>query len=60
MLLLKTNPSVDSNYLLKRLNTQLNEFTKVPKVVKPANKKTLFKNFGDLCNKQQIVPALHE
>ena len=37
---------------LERLDTQLNEpanqnLMKVPKVVKPANKKTLLCNFGD-------------
>ena len=41
----KITLSVDYNYWLKRLNTQLNELTKqnsvkVPKVVKPTNKKT--------------------
>ena len=39
-------PSVDYNLWLKRLDTQLDETTKqnsikVPKVVKPMNKKTL-------------------
>ena len=28
---------------------------KVPKVVKPMNKKTLLKDFGDKCNKQLNV-----
>ena len=42
----KITPSADKNKLLKHLNTQLNESTnqnlvKVPKDVKPANKKTL-------------------
>ena len=37
------NPSIDNNYWLKRLDTQLNETTNqnlivVPKVVKPTNK----------------------
>ena len=39
-------PSIDYNFWLIRLDTQLNETTnqnsiKVPKVVKPLNKKTL-------------------
>ena len=39
---------LDNNYWLKRLDTQLNETTnqksfKVPKVIKPMNKKTLIK-----------------
>ena len=47
-MILKITPSVDFNLWLKRLYTQLNEPTnkytlKVPKVVKPTNKKTLFK-----------------
>ena len=38
---------LDYNYWLKRLDTELNEpinqiYIKVPKVVKPMNKKTLF------------------
>ena len=45
-------PSVDLNYWLKRLDTQLNKPTnqnsiKVFKIVKPMNTKTLFQNFGD-------------
>ena len=52
MMIHKITPSVDKNKWLKRLNTQLNEttnhdlFTKVPKVVKPTNKKTLLKTLG--------------
>ena len=43
----KITPSVDYNYWLKRLNSQLNEPTnqdliEVPKVVETTNKKTLF------------------
>ena len=58
----KNTPSVDYNYWLKRLDAQLNESTspnsfKVPKVVKPTNKKTLLQNFGDKYNKQPIVPS---
>ena len=54
---------LDYNQRLKRLVTQLNELTnlklvKVPKVVKPTNKKTLLKNFGDQCNKKPNVPSL--
>ena len=46
MLTHKITPSVDYNYWLKRLDTQFNKPTiqkslKVPKVVKPTNKKTL-------------------
>ena len=42
----KINPAVDYNKWLRRLDTQLNEpnnqnSIKVPKVVKPTNKKTL-------------------
>ena len=42
----KITRSVDYNYWLKRLITQLNEatnkkITKVPKIVEPTNKKTL-------------------
>ncbi len=33
-----------------------NQNSKVPKVVKPTNKKTLLQNFGDYCTKQPIVP----
>ena len=48
----KITHSVDYNYWLKRLDTQLNKPTnqnliRVPKVVKPTNKKTLLYNFGD-------------
>ena len=54
---------LDYNQGLKRLVTQLNESTnqnlvKVPKVVKPTNKKTLVKNFGDQCKKKPNVPFL--
>ena len=47
MIIHKINSSVDYNYWLKRLNTQLNEQTNqnsiyvVPKVVEPINEKTL-------------------
>ena len=34
-------PYVRQNSLLKRLNTQLNESTKVPKDFKPTNKKVI-------------------
>ncbi len=45
-------PSVDSNWWLKHLEIQQNEPTnhnsiEVPKVVKPENKKTFLKNFGN-------------
>ena len=59
MMIHKIILSVDYNYRLKRLDTQLNELTnqnllKVPKVVKQTNKKTL-RNFGDWRNTQHIV-----
>ena len=46
MIIYKIKPSVDYNKRLKRLDTQINEPTnenliKVPKVVKPTNKKIL-------------------
>ena len=52
MIICKIKPSIDYNLRLKRLNIQLNKSTnqnsiKFPKVVKPKNKKTLFKNFED-------------
>ena len=40
--------------------TNQSQFTQVPKVVNPTNKKTLLYNFGDQCNKQPIVPSLPE
>ena len=48
----KITPSVDYKYWLKRWDTQLNEQTnqnsiKLPKVVRPTNKKTLLQDFGD-------------
>ena len=56
---------VDNYQWLNRLDTQFNEptnksFKKVPKVVNETIKKTLFKDFGDYCNKQQNVPFLPE
>ena len=52
MIINKTTPSVDYSQCLKSLDTQLNDPTKqnlieVPKVVKPTNKKTCFKNLMD-------------
>ena len=46
MMIHLVNPSVNYNYRIKRLDTQLNELTnqnsmKVTKVVKPMNKKML-------------------
>ncbi len=46
------NASVDCNQWIKRLDNQVNDrtnqnFIKVPKVVKPTNKKTLLYNLGD-------------
>ncbi len=51
MMIHKITPSVENNYGLKRLDTQLNEPTnqnsiKVPKVVKPTNKKILLETLG--------------
>ncbi len=46
----KIVPSGDYNYLLKRLDNQLNKPSnsiKSPKVVERTNKKTLLQNFGD-------------
>ena len=44
----KITPSVDYNYWLKRLDTQLIELNKIlSKVVKQSCKKMLLKNFGD-------------
>ena len=47
MVIHKITPSVDYNHWLKCLDTQLNEptYQKVPKVVKPTNKKTLEKKY---------------
>ena len=43
-MLQKTIPSVDYNYWLKRPDIQFDKLTKkVPKVVKPTNKKTFYK-----------------
>ena len=58
----KITPSVNYNQCLNRLDIQLNKPTtqntiKVPKV-ESTDKKTLFKNFGDQCNKQPNVPSL--
>ena len=58
----KITPSVDYNWCLKRLDTQQNEPTyqnsiKVPKVVKPTNKKSYY---NKQCNKQPNVPSLPE
>ena len=51
--------------LVVGLDTQLGEPTnqnsiKFPKVVYPTNRKTLFYNFVDKCNKQTNVPFLPE
>ena len=51
MMILKITPPVEYNKCLKRLDTKQNEPTnqnslKVPKVVKPNNKKTIFKTLG--------------
>ena len=34
------------------------KFTKVSKVVKPTNKKTLLSNLGDCCNIELMFPSL--
>ena len=36
------------------------KYKKVTKIAKPTNKNIFFTNFGDLCNKQPIVPSLPE
>ena len=61
MMIHKITPSEDCNQWLKKLDTQLNEqtnriSTKISKVVKPMNKKTLLLNFGDYSNKQPMSP----
>ena len=61
----KITPCVDQIYWLKSFYTQLNKSTnpnslKVTKIAKPTNKNIFFTNFGDLCNKQPIVPSLPE
>ena len=55
MLIHKIIPSIDYNWWLKRLDTQLNKTTnknplKVPEVIKPTIKKTLLQNFWDYRN----------
>ena len=65
MMILRITLSVYYNLWLKRLDTHLNEPTnknsiKVPKVVKPTNKKSSLEDFGDLFNKQPNVPSLPE
>ena len=60
MMIHNITPSVHFYQWLKRLDTQFNEPTnqnsiKVPKFDKPT---TLFKNFGDQCNKFPNVPSL--
>ena len=61
MIIHKIASSVDYNYWLKRLDTQLNESTnqnslKVPKVEKPTNKKTLLKTLGTSVINSTYVP----
>ena len=56
-------PYIGYHQWLKCFDTLLNESTnqnsiKFLKVVKPTNKKKLFLNFGDQCNKQPNVPSL--
>ena len=53
---------VDYNYWLKHLDTQLNESTnqnslKVPKVVKPTNKKMLLKTLGTSVMNSPLSPS---
>ena len=57
------NDSQNYPFCRLRLDTHLNEPTnqnslKVPKVVKPTNKKTFTRHFGDQSNKKPIVPSL--
>ena len=54
MLIHKITPSLEYNHWFKRLDTQLNELTnqnsiKVPKVIKPTNKKTLLNFYFFKC-----------
>ena len=49
---------VGKTYEHKTYSINQSEFPKVPKVVKPTNKKTLLLDFGDLCNKHPTVPSL--
>ena len=54
-------PNDDTQNRLKRLNTQQKEPTnqtliKVPEVVKPTNKQTLLKDFGNKWNKEPNAP----
>ncbi len=63
MMIKKCTPSVNQDYWLKRVNTQLNannqsKYTEVSKVVKSTNKNTLLQNFWDWSNIQPIVPSL--
>ena len=60
----KITSSVDYNYWLKRLCTQLNDPTnqnliKVPKVVKSTNKKGYYKTLGTTVIKSPISPYHH-
>ena len=55
--------SVDYNYLLKRLDTQLYEpnnqnLLKSSKLSSQRIRKRYYKTLGDNCNKQPIVPSL--
>ena len=59
----KITPSVDYNYWQKRLDTQLNEPTnqnliKVPKIVKPMNKKVFYKTLGTGVINSPMSPPL--
>ena len=61
----KIIPSLHYNQLFKRLDTQLNKPSnqnsiKVPKVVKPINKKMLLQEFFDLCSKQPNISSLNK
>ena len=62
MITYKITPSVDYNFWLKRLDAQLNEPTnqkliKVPKVVKPTNKKTNYnKTLGTSVTNSPLSP----
>ena len=62
MMIHKILSPVDYNYWLERLETQLNESTnqnslKVPRVVKPTNKKTLLKKLGTSVINSPLSPT---
>ena len=66
MLIYQITPSVDYNWWLTRVNTQLNEANhqnsiKVPKVVEPTNRKRYYKTLGtSVINIQMSPPFQHK